>query len=554
MKNKTRLLNLLFIPVSLLCLFLMFRNYTQYLDISMVDETGYMELLNFNPLIYPGGYGPLYILSYKIIYQFIPDFVNLHYFFIIGLTWLPSVALFYFLRSRKTSFIVAFAFSWLLFISTYIAAFDWWARTAHYSIAFGFVFLALTYSYKNQPIKFLLFAFFFFKIFSYVRPELNVASYLILLAMGVIIIYQKIKKIPFSFKINKIEKLVLALLFLIYAGMFLVWKSPTQNTGRMYFALGQHYTMNYNKWNNLERIDFIHWEEVFKNKFGNSKNLGDMFKNNPSETIKHITENITHYIDQTLDFTTELCLPKSIFKIHYAWKYLLLISIFFLMIKKITWQYYKNSFINKIKEEYLFLLFALAFAIPSVLASFVIYPREHYFIMQLVFFIYIIYILVFPIISRVKIPTQYQTKLYLLFFVSLLLFFTPHVSAYKRYNNFNTYEKPNYLPYIHKIRNMKIDSAVTFLSFEILPVYLGKNFKGYPFFAKRPFYDSIIIAQNIDMMYISNEIIQNKKHQTDSQFLYFMNNYQNLGWQKLQLKNKNGYLIIKNDLLNNDAK
>ena len=76
----------------------MFRNYTQFLDISMVDETGYMELLNFNPLLYPGGYGPMYSLSYKIVYQFIPDFINLHYFFVIVLTWLPPLSLFFFFK------------------------------------------------------------------------------------------------------------------------------------------------------------------------------------------------------------------------------------------------------------------------------------------------------------------------------------------------------------------------------------------------------------------------------------------------------------------------
>ena len=119
----------------------MFRNYTQFLDISMVDETGYMELLNFNPLLYPGGYGPMYSLSYKIVYQFIPDFINLHYFFVIVLTWLPPLSLFFFLRSRKVSFVISMLFSWLFFITSYIAAFDWWARTSHYSITLLFLLI-----------------------------------------------------------------------------------------------------------------------------------------------------------------------------------------------------------------------------------------------------------------------------------------------------------------------------------------------------------------------------------------------------------------------------
>jgi len=235
----------------------MFRKYTQFLDISMVDETGYMELLNFNPLIYPGGYGPLYILSYKIVFQIVPDFIQLHYFFIITLTWLPAVAIFYFLRSRKVSFVVALLSSWLLFISTYIAAFDWWARTAHYSIFACFVFLIFTYRYKQKPIVFLAFAFFFLKILSYVRPELNVASYLILLLLLVLVIYKKVKKQELHINISFLEKSILGIFALVFLGMFLIWKSPTQNTGRLYFALGQHYKFNTIRWNNEERKEFI---------------------------------------------------------------------------------------------------------------------------------------------------------------------------------------------------------------------------------------------------------------------------------------------------------
>jgi hypothetical protein len=72
--------------------------------------------------------------------------------------------------------------------------------------------------------------------------------------------------------------------------MFLIWKSPTQNTGRMYFTLGQHYKFNTMRWNNEERKEFLHWEETFKKQFGESKNLSDMYKANPTETIKHIRE------------------------------------------------------------------------------------------------------------------------------------------------------------------------------------------------------------------------------------------------------------------------
>lgn len=551
MKNKTLILNLFFLPISLLFLFLLFKNYQQYLDISMVDETGYMELLNFNPLIYPGGYGPLYILSYKIIYQIIHNFIQLHYFAIIALTWLPSLILFYFLRSRNVSYFISVYASWAMLISVYIAAFDWWARTAHFSILFIFLmFILIATSQQKSQIKNLLFAFFTARILAYVRPELALTSYLILFVLIIIFVYQKfIKKNAISFSFNKIEKIIVATLFLVYIAMFLIWKSPTQNTGRMYFALGQHYKFNTMRWNNEERKEFLHWEETFKKQFGESKNLSDMYKANPTETIKHIRENILHYFQQTASFVTEIFMPNAVFKFHYGIKWLIFSMVFLLLVFKIGFRNYIHQLKIILSEHYLNVIISACFAIPSLMASFAIYPREHYFIMQLVFIYYFFYILLMPLKSSIDFAS-FQNPISLLVLIFVLVILTPNVKSYTRYNNFNTYERPNYLPYINTIKQLKIDSTVTFLSFEILPIYIGKNFKGYPFFIKKPFYDSIIVAQDIDMMYISETIEQDKRHQSDATFHYFMNNYRTLGWQKLQLKNKNGYILYKKYLLN----
>jgi len=553
MKDKRLLIaDIFYIPISLLFLYLMFKNYPQFLDISMVDETGYMELLNFNPLIYPGGYGPLYIISYKILYQFIPDFVHLHYFAIITLTWLPAVALFYFLRSRKVAYGLALYASWALLCTSYIAAFDWWARTAHYSIFFIFLFLIFTANYKKQIVKLLVFATLFAKILAYVRPELNVTSYMLfgflVLYVGYVRFYQK-QKLNIYF--SGFEKISVVVLLIVYLGMFLIWKSPTTNTGRMYFALGQHYTFNTILWNHQERKEFLHWEETFKAKFGESKTFADMYKNNPEETIKHVTFNIQHYFQQTLDFIPELFLPKVVFKnINSSIKCFFILLLCGLCIFRIGWQNYWNHLKETISINFVPLFIAFAFAVPSALASFVIYPREHYFIMQLVFLIYLIYVLLTPIIRSYQPQIKYKF-VSVIFLVTCLIFITPNVKSYTRYNNFYTYEKPNYLPYIQTIREMKIDSVVNFLSFEILPVYLGKNFRGHAFFSKQPFYDSIIVAKDINMIYMSDVIEKDKRNQADSSFSYFMYNYKNLGWQKLQLKDKWGYLIYKKDLVEN---
>ncbi len=546
--TKQSFVDLLYIPISLVFLFIMFRNYTQFLDISMVDETGYMELLNFNPFLYPGGYGPLYIISYKILYQFIHDFVNLHYFAIISLTWLPSVVLFYFLRSRRVTYFVAFYFSWAFMFTSYIAAFDWWSRTAHYSIAFIFMMFIFTKNYNKQVIKQLLFFILLARILAYVRPELAVTSYGLIGLLFLYVLYTKVyKKQKLNIVFSKFEKFSFSILLIVFLGMFLIWKSPTTNTGRMYFALGQHYKFNTMLWNHQERKEFLHWEETFKAQFGDSKTFLEMYKNNPKETIKHVSFNIQHYIHQTFEFIPELFLPKVIFKFNYLIKWLLIILVYIGLVFIVGWNNYWRYFKIVFSEHFVSIFIALAFALPSVMASFVIYPREHYFIMQLVFIVYLLYLLFMPIFKDFKVRQNIQVFTTLGLFI-LLVFISSNVQSYTRYNNFYTYKKPNYLPYIQTIRAMDIDTTVNFLSFEILPVYLGKNFKGHAFFSKQPFYDSLIVAQQINMMYISDVIIEDKRNKVDSSFNYFMNNYKILGWKKFQLKDKWGYLIYKNEL------
>lgn len=547
--TKQSFVDLLYIPISLVFLYIMFRNYTQFLDISMVDETGYMELLNFNPLLYPGGYGPMYSLSYKIVYQFIPDFINLHYFFVIVLTWLPPLSLFFFLRSRKVSFVISMLFSWLFFITSYIAAFDWWARTSHYSITLLFLFLIFINRYRQYPLLILAYTFLFFKILSYVRPELNMASYFVLLFLIIIVIYKLVKRKYSKINLKLLDKLLLSSLVVVYLSMFLMWKSPTTNTGRMYFALGQHYTMNYNKWNGLGRIDFLYWEKIFKEHFGESKTFSDMYKNNPKETIKHVTENIKSYIIQTLDFVSELFLPKVYFKFNYIIKWIIIISVIVFFIFRIGWNVYSKILIDKVIKDFYFLFVVTSFALPSLVASFVIFPREHYFIMQLPFFIYLFYLILYPLVKIYN--NVLHNKIFTIIVLVILFIGTPHASKFVRYNNFQTYEYPNYLPYIKAVRKLHIKKTINYLHHEINLIYVTKNFKKFGYFSGFPFYDSIIVKDSINMLYVNNFLFDLKPHQSDSTFSYFMNNYPKLGWQKLQLEGKRGYIIYKKELLEN---
>ncbi|HND46415.1 MAG TPA: hypothetical protein PLC61_08505 [Chitinophagales bacterium] len=535
--------------ISLFTLYLFFRSYQTFLDVSLLDESGYLLLSRFNPLIYPGGYGALYILCYKILHQLISNSMQLHFFAIIFLTWLPSIIVFYFLFFRKVPAFLCVFISWTLMLSPYIAAFDWWPRISHFAISFIFIFTIISFKYHFNKYKFLLFGILVCGILSYARPELMLSVYMLLGVLIAIFSYERIvQKKQSNVGFTKRNKILFSIMTFVFLAFLLVWKNPLKNTGRAYFALGQHYTFNVLRWENKDMTYFIRWPEVFEKKFGKSRTFKQMYKYNPSETKRHVVENIKHYFEQTYRFLPELWMPSILFKISATIKYIVFFLIYLVCLFYLGLNTYWQQLKQKVIDNFFYVLFFLIIATPSLFASFIIYPREHYFIMQLPLFLFLIYLLIEPFFSLKVKPSLSKVTLVITIFIILIL--TPNISAYPRFNKFDRYEQPNYVPYIKYLESLKIDKKVNFLTMEFLQIYLPNNYAyATEFFTKKPFYDSLIVAKDINLIYLSPYMENEPRHQSDSTFKYFMNNYSRLGWNKVQLKDKTGYLLIKQELL-----
>jgi hypothetical protein len=95
-------------------------------------------------------------------------------------------------------------------------------------------------------------------------------------------------------------------------------------------------------------------------------------------------------------------MPNAVFKFHYGIKWLIFSMVFLLLVFKIGFRNYIHQLKIILSEHYLNVIISACFAIPSLMASFAIYPREHYFIMQLVFIYYILYILLMPLKSSIN--------------------------------------------------------------------------------------------------------------------------------------------------------
>jgi len=211
---------------------------------------------------------------------------------------------------------------------------------------------------------------------------------------------------------------------------------------------------------------------------------------------------------------------------------------------------YKREFVKNVKSSFIYLLFFAVIAAPPLFASFIIFPREHYFIMQLPLFIYVLYILISPFFDlKFKINPKFILPLCLII-ISGLVLVTPHISKYPRYNKFAQYEKPSYVPYINYIKSLGIKDKVNLLTIEFLQIYLPNNFAyATEYFTNKPFYDSLVVAKDINMIYLSSYMENEDRHQSDSTFQNFMYHYKDLNWEKIILKDADGSLFVKKELL-----
>lgn len=513
----------------------------------MADETVYMQRLNQKILNLIGSFAPLYTLTYKFFHFFIKDYINLHHFAIISLSWVPGVGLYFFLKSKQIPFAVSAYLAWCLFVSSFILAFDWWPRISHYSLFLIFIFFTWLFNYTKNIIKILLFVGCFALLLSFVRPEFFMSSLALFAFAFLVFIYQKIKQKNNTSILTLKEKLIVLAVFISAGLMTLAWHSPLYG-GRMYYAMGQHYTFNTIKWNKQDRTPFIYWEQIFKEKFGNSQTVSDMYKANPKELKRHITENVKSYFIQLFEFTSELFLPKCVFKFHFAFKWLILLAVFLALLFKTSIKNYKEKIIEAIQEHGIF-IFCIAILVgPSVVASMLIFPREHYYILQLALIYYIFYILFIPFFKTLKPDFKYQNIVSIGLLI-ILLFLTPNIKCYPRFNSFQQYDKPNYLPYIYAVRDLKITKPTTFLVSDILPIYMGENFRVNIQFLKHKPFEKMLKEDDIGIMYVSPILLNDTRFTSDSTWVYFINNYEKLGWNKLQLTNRKEYVIYKKDLL-----
>lgn len=395
MSDKKNVWIVLFTGACLIILFgwLFFLNLHHYKDILCWDEALYMWRGLGIPQKIPKGWAPFYgawylieAIGQKIFTQI--NLVKLYYLNFKVLAIANAVLFFMFFTLKKVHPAAAFFIGAGYFISA--INLETWPHISHFCVMILLLGLIKSHFFKSWVMKWMIIITTVF-LLSYARPEF----YLSFLALSVVFVGWLIYK---KFQIKKLDWVTLlgigAFIFLVHfkmgGAMFSGNASvPTGEYSRDIFAFGQHFAFNYFTWNDIDSDFWLAWEPYFRDNFEVHESIFSTGMSNKEMFFKHLGSNIGGLFHNTLNAVTGIFMLDRILGLPFGLK--ISLAIISLALAFYFGLGFKRNFNHLITSEHGFIILVFfLFAAPTVIASVLIYPRDHYLMLQLPFYISII--------------------------------------------------------------------------------------------------------------------------------------------------------------------
>jgi hypothetical protein len=482
------------------------------IDISLYDETGYLS--NGINLLHglPGAtLAPLYSVWYYFLSLFEGDSLKLFYLNCRVLTIILPMLLFGMLRTYKADKTLAFVIS-LYFLISYLNL-SVWPKPYHFAIIVIMAGLIMARFASKLTTKFLILGFASL-LGSYIRPELFVIVCLRL---------KNFKRI--SLKVNGKSFLFLIAFLFLYLLLINTFGVPLEGYSkeidifgihlgnRSLIAFKQHFSWNWVQWENSTLIPWAEYDYIFNKHFNNAKGITSAFFSNPSIFTKHVFYNIIRYFTNlNLVFVHHnLVFPNSKFyKIIEG-----LFLIFFLLLAAIkTRKDIFQGLRQKISDHKPCLIIVGILLTPPLVSSFLIYPRDHYLLPQIVMFI-----LLFTVF--INFNKKISFKRIILMSISALIV-VPYSSlsfSPKVLSNLST------ITFIKSL-NINQKNKVNILEAEGgYNVYLGKNYTRIAEIQKNDGFYDFLSDKKINMIVLSKTLLKDSRFSNDKEWQDFNRNF-----------------------------
>lgn len=506
------------------------------MDVLFWDESNYMvgglrlwERIN-------RAWGPSYTIWYKLLSYIQPDSIQLYYLNYKLTTILVVILGFLFLIGVGAAVEIAFLLACgLLYSQINLPV---WPHVSHFCLIIFFTIGIITSFIKSDSKKWALWVVGFFAI-AHARPEYYLSFVLLFFFWFLyVFLYQKNWK-----------KWYQSIVFVIVgAGHFIIGVPLLLGSvDRSGMAFAQHLAKNHYEKLGVQKNFWLNWRDFYAEQFGNtSYSFSAAFAQKPELVFWHIKTNLLHYFEKVGGFFIEL---TTIYTSNYTWFFYIKIIIFMVLFlffyKNIiavpfsrTWKFRKTSF------------FAAVFlALPTPIAILLIYPRDHYLLLQVPLLWCLIAIL---FTGRTKTSNLMSGSFILVLFFFCLKF----ASNAKDFSYFDLYRSTPSLRNVAAINWIKkqetkdsirvMDNEGYFNNF--LHPFKDRGIGGYEVVGA---FKDYIVQKKINLFYVTPSLITDQHLVKDATFLHFLEHPEQSGFYKASFGNFDSYFIIDSLLIKN---
>ena len=505
------------------------------MDVQFADEAAYIrfgldlfETMNRN-------WGPMYALWYKCLSFITTDTIQLYYLNFMITSVLVGVLLYFFLLriSVKPTF--------ALFISFCVLVSDLnisvWPRISHFCIVLCLIALIIISFLKNNIYKCLVFTIMCL-INAYARPEFYL-SFVIMVVVTFICIYYN-KSV-----LTRKDIYIFSGIVILIGILHFIFRFPSNDFfgyNRSVAAFYQHYAWNYKMRTNGTFDAWLYWEDLAKKQFGDCNSMWCVIKTQPGIFISNTLFNVRTYLLQLLKVCSYV-FPVGIFhgkKMQLLLTLLTIVTFITLLLRKNSRVY----FLQKIYSYKFYLLILFCFITPTLLSCVVVFPRDHYLYLQMLFVLLIL-------ISAFGFIFEYLSlkPVFFIAFGILLFLATPNVQSYSFMKfSTDTHAMCNKKLIQHLEKKYANMPHTLFTNMPFVRGLLPTNFKEInTIFDKKkskPFTHYIDSAK-IDIVIITPSTLRDPHLTSDSSWINFMDNPANYNFKKEIFCDCDLYLLVK---------
>jgi hypothetical protein len=311
-------------------------------------------------------------------------------------------------------------------------------------------------------------------------------------------------------------------------------------------AFTQHLAKNhYDKLGLTDKIFWLHWPDYYKEVFGNdSLSFTQALLSKPQLVLGHICTNFLHYFKEMGRLLLEVFTINDNLPLFFSIVKVVVILVLLFVIyghtksldKAKSWQIKQHSF-----------LASLLMLLPLPISILLIYPREHYLILQLP--------LVFCIISLwFTGRTSHSYLMTGIIIFSIFVFSLIGSPKAKDFVYFDLYRnKPHEMRNYHAvqyIRKLNIQDSIKVIDNEgyfnnFLRPFKDRGWGGYE--AKSDFY-TFMKQKKINLLYVTPTLVEDKYLSKDSNFVHLMEKPEDFGFYRQSFGNYDAYFLINKEL------